>query len=69
MNSLDTSKVVNEDIIGSQVGLMDFLRNDKIQAVIGIAIFASMIIIFEHLATDVTQAHQYYGLALLFLAI
>ncbi|MFP4185491.1 MAG: SLC13 family permease [Thermoplasmata archaeon] len=69
MNSPDTSKVVNEDINESQLGLMDLLRNDKVQAIIGLAIFSFMIIIFEHLATDVTQAHQYYGLALLFLAI
>ncbi|MFW6141309.1 MAG: SLC13 family permease [Candidatus Saliniplasma sp.] len=53
----------------SRIGIRDILRSDKVQAVIGLAIFVGMILVLNQLAKDVTQAHQYYGLALLFLAI
>jgi len=56
-------------IIGDKLQIMKSLRSDKVQGVIGLIIFALLILIFNHIAVDTHAAQQYYGLALLFLAI
>ncbi|MFP4185489.1 MAG: SLC13 family permease [Thermoplasmata archaeon] len=45
------------------------MRSDKVQGVIGLLIFGVLILVFNWIAVDPKTAQQYYGLALLFLAI
>lgn len=56
-------------VTGHKLSIMKSLRSDKVQGVIGLLIFAILILTFNEIAADTTTAQQYYGLALLFLAI
>ncbi len=56
-------------LIGHKLQIMRSLRSDKVQGVIGLIIFGVLILTFNHIAVDPATAQQYYGLALLFLAI
>jgi len=56
-------------LIGHKLNLLKYLRSDKVQGIIGLFIFGVLILIFNQIAVDPAQAQQYYGLALLFLAI
>ncbi len=69
MDKTEISDVVKSEFVESKMGLMEILRNDRVQAVIGLAIFGLLLLVFNYWAIDTAQAHQYYGLALLFLAI
>ncbi|MFP3872129.1 MAG: SLC13 family permease [Candidatus Natronoplasma sp.] len=69
MDSSEPLKTDRSEQIEFKMGFTEILRNKKVQAVIGLTIFGLMILLFNLLAVDTAQAHQYYGLALLFLAI
>ncbi|MBS3790303.1 MAG: DASS family sodium-coupled anion symporter [Candidatus Thermoplasmatota archaeon] len=56
-------------LIAKKPDLMRYLRQDGVQAVIGLTIFALLILFFYSITPDIAQARQYYGLAFLFLAI
>ncbi len=56
-------------IKGHKLNVLKYLRSDKVQGVIGLIIFAVLILTFDHIAVDSATAKQYYGLALLFLAV
>ncbi|MFW5945589.1 MAG: SLC13 family permease [Candidatus Natronoplasma sp.] len=56
-------------IIEYKFNILRYLRNDKVQGVIGLLIFAILILVFNRIAVDTATAQQYYGIALLFLAI
>ena len=58
------SRITNPDLI-----ILRHLKKDKVQGVIGLIIFGILILIFNQMAPDTVTAQQYYGLALLFLAI
>ncbi len=51
------------------LNFLSHLKKDKVQGVIGLIIFGILILIFNQTAPDTVTAQQYYGLALLFLAI
>ncbi len=69
MDDENTPEEPDNELIETSMDRMDYLRNDKVQTVIGLVIFLVLIFSFDRIATDVAQAQQYYGLALLFLAI
>ncbi len=48
---------------------IEILRKDKVQAAIGLSIFGLMLLVFYTITPDPASAHEYYGLALLFLAV
>ncbi|MEF8832026.1 MAG: DASS family sodium-coupled anion symporter [Candidatus Thermoplasmatota archaeon] len=56
-------------ITGHKRNVLQYLKSDLVQGVIGLLIFAVLILIFDHIAVDPARAQQYYGLALLFLAV
>jgi len=60
---------VRSKITEYKFDLLRYLRSDKVQGVIGLLIFAILILIFNHIAVDTVMAQKYYGIALLFLAV
>ncbi|MEF8873184.1 MAG: DASS family sodium-coupled anion symporter [Candidatus Thermoplasmatota archaeon] len=49
--------------------MLRYLRSDKVQGVLGLLVFAMLLLTFNYIAPDAAAAKQYYGIALLFLAI
>ncbi len=60
---------VRSKITGDKLSILRYLRSDKVQGVLGLLIFAVLILVFNFIAPDAATAKQYYGIALLFLAI
>jgi len=60
---------ISSSIAEYKMNLFRYLRSDRVQGVIGLLIFAILILIFNQITVDPTTAQQYYGIAILFLAI
>ncbi len=61
--------MTEEKTIDTDLYLMEFLRKDRVQAVIGLLIFGLLLTVFYMMAPGPVMAEKYYGLALLFLAV
>lgn len=53
MDDENTPEEPDNELIETSMDRMDYLRNDKVQTVIGLVIFLVLIFSFDRIATDV----------------